>query len=63
MVAGGAFPRWEGGPMFWAARRGLLVLRADIRRWGETAPAQWQVAPLIDALIRNGRSFADLDAA
>jgi 3-hydroxyacyl-CoA dehydrogenase len=63
MVAGGAFPRWEGGPMFWAARRGLIVLRADIRRWGETAPDHWQVAPLIDELIRTGRSLAELDAA
>jgi 3-hydroxyacyl-CoA dehydrogenase len=63
MIAAGAFPRWEGGPMFWAARRGLLVVRADMRRWAETAPDQWPVALLIDELIRTGRTFADLDAA
>lgn len=62
MVAGGAFPRWEGGPMFWAGRRGLLVLRADMRRWADAAPAEWQVSGLIDELIRTGRSLADLDA-
>lgn len=61
MVAGHGFPRWEGGPMFWAARRGLIVLRADLRNYAEQSPEFWQVAPLIDDLIRDGRSLADLD--
>ncbi len=56
LVAGHDFPRWEGGPMAWAALRGLIVLRADLRRFGVP------VAPLIDELIRDGRTLADLDA-
>jgi 3-hydroxyacyl-CoA dehydrogenase len=50
MVAGYGFPRWEAGPMAWAAERGLLVLRADLRRFAAQAPGFWAVAPLIDAL-------------
>jgi 3-hydroxyacyl-CoA dehydrogenase len=61
-VAGYGFPRWEGGPMAWAADRGLLVLRADLRRFAPQAPEFWAVAPLIDALIRDGRRLDELDA-
>jgi 3-hydroxyacyl-CoA dehydrogenase len=62
LVAGYGFPRWEGGPMAWAADRGLLVLRADLRRFAPQAPAFWAVAPVIDDLIRDGRRLDDLDA-
>ena len=61
LVAGYGFPRWQGGPMAWAADRGLLVLRADLRRFAAQAPAFWAVAPLIDDLIRDGRQLDDLD--
>ena len=61
LVAGYGFPRWQGGPMAWAADRGLLVLRADLRRFAPQAPAFWAVAPLIDDLIRDGRHLDDLD--
>jgi 3-hydroxyacyl-CoA dehydrogenase len=62
MLAGYGFPRWEGGPMFWADRKGLLVLRAELRRHADQAPAFWAVAPLIDDLIRQGRTLRDLGA-
>ena len=61
-VAGYGFPRWEGGPMAWAVDRGLLVLRADLRRFAPQAPEFWAVAPLIDELIRDGRRLDALDA-
>ena len=60
MVAGYHFPRLRGGPMHQADRRGLMVLRHDLRSWGAEA-ALWSPAPLIDRLIRDGRSFAALD--
>lgn len=60
MVAGYQFPRWQGGPMHQADRRGLMVLRHDLRGWGGEA-ALWSPAPLIDRLISEGRSFAALD--
>lgn len=67
MIAGYGWPRWEGGPMFWADRRGLIVLRAEIRRLSAESPmpwqrALWQVAPMIDALIREGRTLASVGA-
>jgi 3-hydroxyacyl-CoA dehydrogenase len=60
MIAGFGFPRWEGGPMFWAEARGAMVLKRDIGRFAEQAPQFWQVAPLIDDLIRTGRHFRDV---
>jgi 3-hydroxyacyl-CoA dehydrogenase len=62
LLAGYGFPRWEGGPMFWADRKGLLVLRAELRRHADQAPEFWAVAPLIDDLIRQGRTLHDLGA-
>lgn len=61
VVAGLGFPRWQGGPMHQADRRGLMVLRADLRVWGAEA-ALWSPAPLVDRLIRDGRTFDALDA-
>jgi 3-hydroxyacyl-CoA dehydrogenase len=60
MVAGHQFPRWRGGPMHQADRRGLMVLRHDLRSWGAEA-ALWSPAPLIDRLIRDGQGFATLN--
>jgi 3-hydroxyacyl-CoA dehydrogenase len=56
------FPRWAGGPMFWAGQRGLLVLRDDLRTWAEDAPDLYTPAPLLDDLIRDGLSLADMDS-
>lgn len=61
VILGHGFPRWQGGPMFWADRCGLLVLRRDLRAWADEAPEIWGVAPLIDALISLGRGFDALN--
>lgn len=62
-VLTGIFPRWQGGPMFHADARGLLVLRADLRRRAETAPQIYAPDPLFDRLIADGRDFAALNRA
>ena len=62
-VLTGIFPRWQGGPMFHADTRGLLVLRADLRRRAETAPQIYAPDPLFDRLIADGRNLAALDRA
>lgn len=62
-VLTGIFPRWQGGPMFHADTRGLLVLRADLRRRAETAPQIYAPDPLFDRLIADGRDFAALNRA
>ena len=60
-IMGGLFPRWQGGPMFQADKRGLLVLRADLHRRAETAPQIYAPDPLFDQLIRDGRDFGALN--
>ena len=62
-VLNGLFPRWQGGPMFQADKRGLLVLRADLKRRAEVAPQIYAPDPLIDRLIADGSNFAALNAA
>lgn len=54
----GLMPRWEGGPMYQADQRGLLVLRADLRTRAEPV---FQPAQLIDDLIAEGLRFASLN--
>lgn len=63
LTMGAGFPRWGGGPMLWAERRGLLVLRDDLNRLAEDDPDIWTPAPLLDDLIRQGISLGDLNDA
>ncbi|MBI1173232.1 hypothetical protein GC209_17730 [bacterium] len=58
-LVSGLMPRWQGGPMFQADQRGLLVLRADLRRI-EGDPV-FAVSPLLDDMIAESRRFADLN--
>lgn len=60
LVAGHGFPRWQGGPMHLAERRGLMALRHDLRRWAEDDPL-WAPAPMLDRLLRDGQRLRDLD--
>lgn len=56
-VAAGIVARWTGGPMHWADRRGLIVLRRDLKVWAEEAPGLFAPAPILDRLISEGRGF------
>jgi 3-hydroxyacyl-CoA dehydrogenase len=60
LVAGHGFARWQGGPMHLADRRGLMVLRRDLRLWAEEN-AIWTPPPLLDRLIRDGQSLSALN--
>ncbi len=62
-ILGHGFPRHGGGPMLWASRRGLIVLRDDLNRWADDAPDIWTPAPLLNDLIRQGISLNDLNEA
>ena len=53
-TAGYGFPRWRGGPMFYADTLGLDRVVARIER-------HWPVAPLLRDLATGGRTFADWD--
>src|SRR3546814_346874 len=56
---GYGFPAYEGGPMFWADRRGLATVLADIRGFAAGDPQSWQPAPLLVELAGAGRTFKD----
>jgi 3-hydroxyacyl-CoA dehydrogenase len=60
LVAGHGFPRWQGGPMHMADRRGLMALRADLRLWAADDPI-WAPAPGLDRMIRDGMRLEALD--
>jgi 3-hydroxyacyl-CoA dehydrogenase len=59
LVQGHGFPRALGGPMHQAERRGLMALRADLRRWAADDPL-WIPAAQLDRLIRDGQSLEAL---
>lgn len=59
---GYGFPRHHGGPMHWADRYGLDRILADITEFAATDDHFWQPAPLLERLVAEGRTFADLNA-
>lgn len=57
-IAAGIVARWTGGPMHQADRRGLLVLRRDLRVWSADSAQLWAPSPLFDTMISEGRGFS-----
>jgi len=62
-VYGYSFPVYRGGPMFWANQMGLDTAREKIRGYHEAGQEVFAPAPLIEKLVAEGQSFADLDNA
>jgi len=63
-TSGYGFPRYRGGPMFYAETLGLDRLLDGIQRLAhELGPLHWQPAPLLMELVRDGSSIADWEAA
>jgi 3-hydroxyacyl-CoA dehydrogenase len=59
-TSGYGFPRYRGGPMFYAETVGLPVVLAGIQKYRELlGPMHWQPAPLLVELVRSGRTIAD----
>lgn len=56
-VHGLGLPAASGGPLHMADQRGVMILRRDLKRWGEEAEV-WQPVPALDALVSVGRGFA-----
>ena len=59
-LTGYGFPAHHGGPMYLADRIGLDKVLADIRRFHAQDGFWWTPAPLLEKLVREGKSFADL---
>jgi 3-hydroxyacyl-CoA dehydrogenase len=62
-TAGYGFPRYRGGPMFYADTLGLKVVYDGILAFQKTLdPQYWQPAPLLKELAMSGSSFAQWQA-
>jgi 3-hydroxyacyl-CoA dehydrogenase len=59
-LTGYGFPAHQGGPMFMADRIGLAKVLADIERLHADYGFWWQPAALLQKLVSEGQSFADL---
>jgi 3-hydroxyacyl-CoA dehydrogenase len=62
LVLGAGWPNWRGGPMAEGDGIGPLVLRHELRQAAALDPALWTPEPLLDAMIRKGWRFEDLNA-
>jgi 3-hydroxyacyl-CoA dehydrogenase len=59
-TSGYGFPRYRGGPMFYAETIGLRTLLDGIRRYREIfGPMHWEPAPLLVELVERGIGIAD----
>ncbi|HEX8997992.1 MAG TPA: 3-hydroxyacyl-CoA dehydrogenase family protein, partial [Ktedonobacterales bacterium] len=59
-TAGYGFPRYRGGPMFYAETIGLKTLLDGINKYrAEFGPMHWEPAPLLVKLVQEGKSLAD----
>jgi 3-hydroxyacyl-CoA dehydrogenase len=59
-TSGYGFPRYRGGPMFYAETIGLKTLLDGITRYREMfGPMHWQPAPLLVELVQRGIGIAE----
>lgn len=59
-TSGYGFPRYRGGPMFYADTIGLSALHAGMLKYRERfGPMHWEPAPLLGRLVREGRTLAE----
>jgi 3-hydroxyacyl-CoA dehydrogenase len=62
--AGYGFPRYRGGPVFYADTIGLKTVHDGMLKYRDMfGPMHWQPSPLLARLANEGRSLADWDAA
>ncbi|MEZ5922753.1 MAG: 3-hydroxyacyl-CoA dehydrogenase NAD-binding domain-containing protein [Hyphomicrobiaceae bacterium] len=60
-INGYGFPAWRGGPMHWADSTGLGAILDGIKELAK-AHDYWEPAPLLERLVREGKTFSDLDS-
>ena len=61
-IYGYGFPKYRGGPMYYADQVGLANIYRDILAFHQEYGDAWRPAPLLKRLAEEGRSFAALDA-
>ncbi|NKB53223.1 MAG: 3-hydroxyacyl-CoA dehydrogenase [Rhizobiaceae bacterium] len=59
---GYGYPRWRGGPMFYASTIGLPKLAERLAEWSEGSSGQhWNPSDLLMSLAEEGKDFGDYD--
>jgi 3-hydroxyacyl-CoA dehydrogenase len=61
-VYGYGFPKYRGGPMYYADQIGLDNIYQDILQFHQEYGAAWTPAPLLERLAKEGKTFASLSA-
>ena len=62
-IYGYGFPKYRGGPMYYADQLGIQNIYRDILALHQEYGDVWRPAPLLRKLAEEGRSFAAWDAA
>ena len=58
---GFGFPRWRGGPMFFAETLGLGTVLARVEEYQARFGDHWEPAPLLQKYVAEGRRLFDTD--
>src|SRR5579862_1866383 len=58
-VHGFGFPRYRGGPMFYADTVGTPTVLARVKEYRERFGDYWKPSPLLERLARDGKGFYD----
>jgi 3-hydroxyacyl-CoA dehydrogenase len=62
--AGYGFPRYRGGPLFYADTIGLKTVYEGMLKYRDLfGPMHWEPAPLLTRLVAEGRTLRDWDAS
>jgi 3-hydroxyacyl-CoA dehydrogenase len=62
--AGYGFPRYRGGPLFYADTIGLKTVYEGMLKYRDLfGPMHWEPAPLLTRLVGEGRTLRDWDAS
>jgi 3-hydroxyacyl-CoA dehydrogenase len=62
-TSGYGFPRWRGGPMFYADTIGLKTLYDGMLKYrAQFGPMHWEPAKLLEQLATTGKSLRDWEA-
>jgi 3-hydroxyacyl-CoA dehydrogenase len=56
-VYGFGFPRYRGGPMFYAETVGLATVLSRVKEYRARFGDYWEPAPLLERLVAEGRGF------
>jgi 3-hydroxyacyl-CoA dehydrogenase len=62
-LTGYGFPGFRGGPMFHADTAGLDKVLNRVSEFHRQLGDRWKPAPLLERLVREGRTFRDYDAS